>query len=160
MYKNIIGLILIIVLFTSCFKEDRMIIPHDPGEVNVVVIPMTQYYTDQIYFNLENNEIVSSNNRSIFDLSFSCIDSLTQINLNTANFGMAAETEFERLEDVNDTTGLDWNYDKSDGNTDSIAIINWIIIHEGDTSYSNKVWVINLGINALGVQLGLKKINQ
>jgi len=158
MYKNIIGLILIIVLFTSCFKEDRMIIPHDPGEVNVVVIPMTQYYTDQIYFNLENNEIVSSNNRSIFDLSFSCNDSLTHIILNTANFAMAAVTNFERLEDVNDTLGLDWNYDKSDGNPDSLAIRNWIIIHEEDTSYSNRVWVINLGINALGLQLGLKKI--
>lgn len=143
---------------SSCFKKDEMVPAHDPGDVTTVVIPMTRYYTYQLYYKLENNEIVSQNNRSAFDLNFSCNDTLSKIRLNTANFGLAAETDFVNFSDVSDTTGLIWNYDKSDGNGDSIAINNWININETDTSYSNRVWVVDRGINAEGVQLGLKKI--
>lgn len=158
MYKNILLLLLIMGLLSSCFKKDEIVIPHDPGEVTTTVIPMTKYYNDQYYFKLDNNEIVSSNNRSIFDLNFSCNDTLTDISLNTANFAMAAETDFEKLEDVTDTIGLKWNFDKSDGNPDSLAIKHWVSIAAGDTTYSNRVWVINRGISALGIQLGLKKV--
>jgi len=158
MFKNILLLLLIMGFFSSCFKEDEIVIPHDPGEVITAVIPMRKEYTDQYYFKLDNNEIVSSNNRSIFDLNFSCNDTLSHIRLNTANFAMAAVTEFDKLEDVNDTIGLRWNFDKSDGDIDSLALKNWISVLDGDTTYSNKVWVINQGMSALGIQLGLKKI--
>lgn len=145
-------------LFTSCFKKDEMVPAHDPGDVTTVVIPMTRYYTYQVYYKLENNEIISQNNRSAFDLNFSCNDTLSTIRLNTANFGLIAESDFVNFNDVTDTTGLKWNYDKSDGNADSIAIINWINTNDFDTTYSNKIWVFNRGINADGIQLGLKKI--
>lgn len=158
MLKNILILTVIIAVLSSCFKKDEMIEPHDPGEVVTVVIPMTQYYSNQVYFSLDQGEIISSNNRSIFDLNFSCIDSSTIIRLNTANFALAAETMFDKLEDVTDTIGLDWKFDKSDGNPDSIAFGNWIKVDNEDTTYSNKVWVINRGIGALGNMLGLRKI--
>ncbi len=143
---------------TSCFKDDEIVPPHDSGDVNTVIIPMTQYYVYQLYFNLENNEIVESNEREIFDLNFGCHDSSSVIRLNTANFALVAETAFENFEDVTDTVGLEWKFDKSDGNPDSLAISNWISIQDADTSYSNKVWVLNRGLSALGIQLGLMKI--
>ena len=158
MLKKIIILVTVIALFSSCFKEDEMVPSHDQGEVVTVVIPMTQYYTKQVYFNLELGDIVSSNTRSIFDLNFSCDDTSTIIRLNTANFAKAAKTMFENLEDVTDTVGLVWKFDKSDGNPDSTAFGNWISIAGDDTTYRNKVWVINRGIDALGNVLGLKKI--
>jgi len=65
---------------------------------------------------------------------------------------------FENLEDVTDTVGLVWKFDKSDGNPDSTVFGNWISIAGDDTTYRNKVWVINRGIDALGNVLGLKKI--
>ena len=71
---------------------------------------------------------------------------------------MIAETAFEKLQDVTDTIGLTWRYDKSNGNSDSLAINNWILINETDTTFSNKVWVINRGLNSSGIQLGLRKI--
>jgi hypothetical protein len=145
-------------LFTSCFKKDKMVPAHDQGDVTTVVIPMTQYYNNQHYFNLNENEIVSSNDRSAFDINFSCIDTLTEIRLNTANFAMAAETVFNKIEDVTDTIGLNWKYDKSDGNSDSLAFKNWIVINEDDTTFNNNVFVINRGISSAGVYLGLKKI--
>lgn len=149
---------MIIVFLSSCFKKDEIVEPHDPGDVSIIVIPMTQYYSNQVYFNLDHGEIISSNTRSIFDLNFSCIDTSTIIRLNTANFALAAETMYDNLDDVTDTIGLIWKFDKSDGNPDSIAFGNWITINDEDTTYSNKVWVINRGVDALGIMLGLRKI--
>jgi hypothetical protein len=156
--KKIIILLFISVLLTSCFKDDEMVPPHDSGDVNTVIIPMTQYYTYQLYFNLENNEVVESNEREIFDLNFECLDTSSVIRLNTANFALIAETGFENFEDVKDTVGLNWKFDKSDGNPDSLAINNWITVLDSDTSYSNKVWVLNRGLSAMGLQLGLVKL--
>jgi hypothetical protein len=157
MYKYI-TLISIALFLSSCFKEDEKITPHDPGEVNTDTIPLTMYYSNQVYYSLQNEEIVSINNRSIFDLNFNCNDTSSIIRLNTANFALAAETIFENLEDVADTTGLVWKFDVSDGNPDSLAINNWINVANEDTLYSNKVWVINRGINSQGIFLGLIKI--
>lgn len=157
-YRNIIIVLIGSLLLASCFKDDKMVPAHEPGQVTTMVIPMTQYYTYQVYFDIMSGEIVSSNDRSIFDLNFDCNDTSTIIKLNTANFAMIALTEFESFEEVTDTTGLKWNYDKSDGNPDSIALLNWINIANNDTTYSDKVWVINRGVNSLGIMLGLKKI--
>lgn len=158
MNSKITIIAILTLVLTSCFKKDEMIPAHEPGEVTTVVIPMTRYYTYQVYFDLESSEIVSSNDRSIFDLNFDSNDTSTIIKLNTANFAMVAETEFEKLEDVTDTIGLTWKFDKSDGNPDSIAIQNWINIENNDTTYSNKIWIINRGVSSLGINLGLKKI--
>ena len=158
MSNRITIIAILTLLLTSCFKKDEMIPAHEPGEITTVVIPLTRYYTNQVYFDLRDNEITSINDRSLFDLNFNCNDTSTIIRLNTANFALAAETMFKNLNDVVDTIGLTWRFDKSDGNPDSLAIDNWISIDGVDTSYNNKVWVINRGINPLGLQLGFIKI--
>lgn len=158
MNKNIFIILLALMILTSCFQKDEMVPVHEPGDASTVVIPMTQYYNFQVYFNLDNGKIVSVNNRSAFDMNFNCIDTSTVIRLNTANFAKAAETLYEELEEVTDTIGLVWLFDSSDGNTDSLAISNWISLDGIDTSYSNKVWVINRGVDAMGNRLGLKKV--
>lgn len=158
MKNKFISLLLLSALLSSCFKEDERVTPHIPGEILTATIPMTMYYSNQVYFNLQKQDIISINNRSIFDLNFSCGDSSTIIRLNTANFATAAITPFTNITDVTDTTGLNWKFDTSDGNIDSLAINNWITIFDNDTLYSNKVWVINRGLNSVGEPLGLKKI--
>lgn len=156
--QKLIIIILISITVSSCFKKDEMLPKPIPGEAQTVVIPLTNYYSNQVYFNLETGEMTGINNRSDFDINFSCDDNSTIIRLNTANFCLAAKTEYEKLEDVTDTIGLDWRFDSSSGNIDSLAIYDWISINADDTTYSNSVWVINRGISALGVQLGLMKV--
>jgi len=158
MIKNIFILGIVLFALTSCFKEDDPIAPHDKGPVKQEIIPMTQYYIYQLYFNLATGEQVSKNVKNDFDLTFACADTAFLIRLNTATFMKAAQTDFSDLTKVNDTTGLDWKFDKSDGNPDSTAFVNWMTIDGFDTIYSNKVYVINRGINELGFTLGLKKI--
>lgn len=158
MLKNIIILGLAVLGLSSCFKEDDPIPPHPKGELEAVVIPMTQYYVNQIYFNLSTGEQVSMNKKDEFDLSFACADTGFIIRLNSASFMKAAQTSFTEFDQVTDTTGLNWNFDKSDGNPDSTALRNWINISGFDTLISNKVWVINRGINDKGFPVGLMKV--
>jgi hypothetical protein len=135
-----------------------MIIPSEKPPVELEVIPMTQYYTYQVYFNLFEDSITSSNLKSEFDLSFSSVDTGWIIRLNTSTFMKAALTDQTNLEQVTDTTGLKWQFDKSDGNPDSTALFNWMSISDNDTIFPGKVYVINRGINEVGVALGLRKI--
>lgn len=157
-FINIITIIIITLLITSCFKEDEMITPHVPGDVKTQIIPLTYYYTNQVYFDFETDTIVSTNKKSSHDLNFSSIDTSLIIRLNTANFAFAAETEYENLSQEIDTCGLIWKFDTSSGNTDSTALDGWISITNIDTNYSNKVWLINRGIDPLGLPLGIIKI--
>jgi len=158
MLKNLIILISLCIGLTSCFEKDTMVPPHEPGDVIVGIIPMTMYYTNQVYYNLENSEISSINNRSAFDLNFECLDTSTVIRLNTANFALATLSDNTNILDDIDTSGLTWYFDGSSGDLDSLALKNWISINNDDTTYNNKVWLINRGINSSGIQLGLMKL--
>jgi len=126
--------------------------------VQVETIPMGQYYTYQIYFDFEQDSMVSSNLKSEFDLSFSSGDSSWVIRLNTSTFMKAAMSNETELEKVTDTLGMDWKFDKSNGDPDSTALFNWMSISGNDTVFPGRVYVINRGINELGVNLGLRKI--
>ena len=145
-------------LLSGCFKTEDPISPNPVGPIEEKVIPMTEYYENQVYFNLETGEQVSLNNKNDFDLSFACHDTSFLIRLNTAVFMTAAETGITDITKEIDTAGLVWAFDKSDGNPDSTALINWLKINGNDTSYSENVWVINRGINNQGFPLGLMKI--
>ncbi len=157
MIKYILIFSILLLAFSSCFKEDDPIEPHEKGDLEEIVIPLTQYYTTQVYFNLSTGEQVSNNVKSEFDLSFSSTNNGYSIRLNSASFMAAALTEYSDLQQPLDTTGLQWKFDNPDGNPDSTALNGWISFDNQDTSYINKVWVINRGINTAGFAIGLKK---
>jgi hypothetical protein len=119
---------------------------------------MTQYYTNQIYFDLEKGEEVSVNNKNEWDLGFESSAEGSHIILNTSAFMVAANTGITDFNQVTDTTGLQWKFDKSDGNLDSTAIGSWFSIGQFDTIYSQNVFIINRGYTDLGMLRGLKKI--
>jgi hypothetical protein len=151
-------LILIAFMLTSCFKEDDKAEPYDRGDVVVKTIEMTQYYTNQVYFDLENGAEVSVNNKNEWDLGFECSEDGSHIILNTSAFMVAANTHSKEFEQVFDTTGLQWNFDKSDGDLDSTAIGSWFSFEQNDSVYSHFVYIINRGYTDLGTLRGLKKI--
>lgn len=156
--KNTIIILSIILMTTGCFKKDEMLPAPEPGDLASATIPMKNFYSNQVYFNLNDGLISDSVYRSSFDLMFECIDTSTMIRLNTADFAMAAVTPYSDFKSVTDTSGLNWMFDGSTGSLDSIALSNWITIEDDDTSYLDKVYVINRGIDDMGVFLGLKKI--
>ena len=155
MTKNIIYITLLLIVLSSCFKEDE---PMPLSPLKETTVELNQYYQYQVYFDLGTGETISSNDRNLWDLGFESMDSAWHITLNTSAFMMAANTWQTDFESVIDTTGLDWKYDKSDGNPDSTAVGEWFSIISNDTVYENNVYVINRGMTHMGNSRGLKKI--
>ncbi len=156
--KHAIYIMLMLVILTSCFKEDERVHAHDPGDVEVAQIDMTKDYKYQAYFDFESGSVVAQNLRTDWDLGFETSDTGWHVILNTGNFMWAGNTGVTEFSNSIDTTGLHWKFDKSNGNPDSTAIGNWFDIIDGDTSYSNHVYAINLGYTPSGNLRGVKKI--
>jgi len=148
----------IIFLFTGCFKEDERIIPYDRGEKITMVAPMTQNYKYQVYIDLDQQAIVSTNHKADFDLMFENSAEGFRIMLNTAGFMKAAQTGKYDLSEVLSQAGFTYLFDPSSGNRDSTAIGNWMTIEGTDTTYSNEVYVIDRGYDEFGNVLGFRKI--
>ncbi len=156
--KSNIILLLVLITFSSCFKEDDMIEPHKAGNVNTSTIELGQYYKYQVYFDMGTGQSVANNEKDDWDLGFASADSCSNIILNTSKFMMAANTGLIDFQAVTDTSGLIWRFDKANGDPDSAAIGNWFNITMNDTTYPKNVYVIDGGLNELGVHLGYKKI--
>lgn len=155
MVKNTLYIFALLLILSSCFKEDD---PLPAFPMQTTTIEMGKYYLYQYYFNLAQNESVLVTEKNDYDLAFECGDSSWHIVLNTAAFMFAGNTGQKELTEVTDTTGLDWRFDKSDGNPDSTAIGQWLSIEGSDTLYYNQVYVIDRGYTHLGNLRGLRKI--
>lgn len=157
---HIFFILSMIILLTSCFKEDEKITPHDPGDVKTETIELTKDYRYQVYFDLNPGEVVSTNNKKEWDLGFEGAENGWHIILNTSNFMIAAATGQTDFSLPIDTVGFTWKYDVSSGNRDSTAIGKWIDFLPPDSvkSYSNEVYVIDRGYDELGNLRGLRKI--
>ncbi len=165
MRKLIFILFVLPLLLTSCFKDDERVTPYDRGSKITSIIPMTSIegnviglYKNQVYFNLQDSSVVSSNDKTSWDLAFDASENGYTIWLNTANFMLAGETETSNLSEVNTAAGLNMQFDPSSGNPDSTVLKTWILINENETTYSKKVFVIDRGYDEAGNLLGYRKI--
>ena len=155
-----LGILFLMVLLSSCFKEDERIPPHDPGDVLTDTITLTQDYRYQVYYDMNTGRVVSTNLKTEWDLGFECSPEGWHIILNTSCFMVAAATGSEDFSAPIDTTGFSWRFDTSDGNLDSTAIGNWFTWSEPDSSkvYTDEVYVIDRGYDEIGNLRGLKKV--
>jgi len=156
--REIIYITFLLIISTSCFKEDDRVEPYDRGDMVIKTIEMTEYYTYQVYFDLENGGVVAVNNKNDWDLGFECSDKGGLIILNTSAFMVAANSGSGNFDQVADTSGLSWKFDKSNGDPDSTAIGKWYSVELSDTNYSRDVYIVNRGYTDLGDLRGLKKI--
>lgn len=134
----------------ACQKEELPIEPHDAGDALEVQIEMGQHYKTQLYYNLKNNEIISTNDKIIWDLGFESSANGWHIILNNSK-GMAVHRSDLNFDDIIDETGLEFDHwDTQTGNLDSTAIGNWQI--------ENKLYVIDRGYDELGTHQGFSKM--
>ena len=160
MMKNLLYLIMLAVLLSSCFKEDEKVVPHDPGGLEDVQVAMGGTYAQQVYFDLASGESVFFNDKDNYDLAFESGPEGWHVLLNTASFMYAAKTGTNIFEAPIDTTGYDWRYDKSNGDLDSTAIGMYIFFDPADSSrVSHKdIYVLDRGYDINANLRGLKKI--
>jgi hypothetical protein len=155
---NILSLVFVAILISSCFKEDELIAPHPPGTVETDTIPMSYNYKFQVYFDLKKGLITGQNIKTESDLGFECGPAGWKIILNTADFMKAADLGVVPFGLPYDTAGLKWKFDKSDGNPDSLAFGTWYTILNGDTLSNNHVYVIDRGFDEDAGSLGFYQV--
>ncbi|MEI6575414.1 MAG: HmuY family protein [Bacteroidota bacterium] len=148
----------IFLLLTSCFKEDQMVSRHAPGNVKTDTVAMGQYYKSQVYFDLGKGQSVSTNLKSDFDLGFECGAAGWRVILNTSTFMKAADAGIRPFGQAIDTNGMNFKFDKSDGNLDSLAIGKWFTVQGNDTISNLHVYVINRGLDESGFELGMRQM--
>jgi hypothetical protein len=149
-----LSIISLLVLVTSCFKEDEAVTPHKPGNYVTDTVALTDNYKNQVYYNLHDSLSVSSVLKSSWDLGFECSPLGWRVILNSASFMKSAYLEGQSFGSPVDTTGAKWLFNPSDGSADSLAIGKWFTISGDDTIGTNRLIAIDRGMDEFGEPLG------
>ena len=145
--------ILSILVLSSCLKEDEKLPPHNPGDTNIVTISIGFPYENQVFYDCETNQILSSNSKFDWDLAFESEGN--HIKLNIANAMFASNEGNVDFNSVNSTANAVWLWDNANGNLDSLALNDWI---NTQNVYSNNVYIIDRSYDNDGVHLGYYKV--
>jgi len=119
--RLLITYLVLLFALTSCFEEDEMVLPHDPGDLTVGKVELTETYKYQVFFDLETNKSVKQNIITEWDLGFETSDSGWHVILNTSKMMLAGNTGLTDFETVKSIGGTDMNFDPSHGN----LLVKW-----------------------------------
>lgn len=153
-YSFILSIVGLAVLLTSCFKDDERVTPHKPGNYVTDTVALSETYKYQVYFNLHDSLAVSSNLKSAWDLGFESSPSGWRVILNSSSFMKAAFLAGQNFGSPVDTTGAKWIFNPSDGSGDSLAIGKWFTITGNDTIGTNRLLLVDRGMDDQGEPLG------
>lgn len=142
-------LISISAILFSCEKQEIPLPPRVPGDVSISQVNMGSEYSDQIYYSLKDDEVVSQNLKSIWDLSFETSDDGWHILINSSKGMKVAFYENATFEDDLVLADAVWKYDASTGNLDSTAIGDWREV--------NGIYLVDRGYDHLGNFQGNQK---
>ncbi len=150
--KGLLGISALLgtVLLSGCFANEEAITPYPRGEVSEMSIEMGASYSDQYFFNLDQNKIVKTIDKTSWDIAFSSESGNPTIRLNSGKNMYAAITNVNSLGEIHDTIGLNFVWDWSNGKDDSTALWKWEEL--------SKVVVINLGLDHTNQPLGFIKV--
>lgn len=136
------------LLLVACFREEDPVAPYPRGASAEMQIGVGENYENQVYFDVEGNQVVRMNSKMLWDIAFSCSADST-VRLNSGRNMRAAPSNVFELSQITDTTGLQFNWDWSNGKADSTALFG---CHN-----SNRVYVISLGLDEQNQSLGFVK---
>ena len=118
---RILTLLVSLLVLTGCFREDEQVVPMS---IQIVEIPYSMY-DNQIWFNLQNNSVVSHNSFSDWDLGFESTGSGHHIILNTSRFMHAGNTKSTDFKGITTNVCDTMIYDDSAGDMSKTAIGKW-----------------------------------
>ena len=156
--KHFAAYIFLLLAFTSCFEEDEMVLPHEPGNLTVGTVELTETYKYQVFFDLETNTSVKQNLLSEWDLGFETADSGWHVILNTSKMMLAGNTGQTDFNAVKSNNGIEMNFDPSHGNLDSTAIGNWYNLTDSFPVSQRFVYIIDRGTDEEYNTVGEKKV--
>ena len=147
MKKRYIFLSLIILI--SCEQNELAIEKHPIGEIETQQINMQSNYSQQVFYNMQNNNITSSNLKTDWDLAFRSSSAESQIIINSSTFSQISKLENKPFEDPISVTELTWDWDSPEGVYTSTVF---------DNIQSSTTYVLDRGYNIDGSSRGYRKI--
>ncbi len=148
-----------LLFFSACLKEEEPVTPPNmQGNVETAQIPMGKDYSKQFFFDLGTNSVVSSNNKTDWDLAFECGTDDYHIFLNSSKLMFASNTFQTDFTLVTSADSLLWTWDVASGNSDSTAIGEWGNYADRNVISHRHVYLIHRGKDAAGSDIGIKKL--
>lgn len=141
---------LLALFLVSCEREELPVSKHERGDVTERQVAMGSDYKDQIWYDLESDQIVSVNLSTDWDLSFDCDKETHRIFLNSSLYMQAAVANSTVWEEVTTNKNLAYKVDLPYIDIDSLALGEWL--------GKNRIYVIDRGYNESGTALGFKKL--
>jgi hypothetical protein len=132
---------ILLILLQSCFPEDEFT-PLKPFK-GIVGTTANSIYLYQSYYLLSDSLEVSNNLNNAWDLGFDASENGAHVILNSADLLYIANlgtVDFESTTTLPDS--VNWVYDASSGNIDSLAVNHWIDMTTNPYTYSQNVFVI------------------
>jgi hypothetical protein len=141
-----------LLLLSACMKEELPVPAAPRGDARELQVCMGPGYQQQVWMSLASGEVVSSNPKTAWELSFEGAPDGWRIMLNGSRLMMAWNIGNVDITQPTDTAGMSqaMRIDAPSGDPDSTAF--------GDWRGSGNVYVVDLGYNALGQQLGFRKV--
>ena len=141
----------LLLSITSCLKEEDPIQPRPQGTLSTRTINLNQDYKYQIYYNIDQDSIISQNDKSDWDLAFDANTEGSKVFLNPAKFMGAQKTNQEDILSLKDTSGFASNRKVDAANRpDSLAL--------GSVKGLTKVYWIDRGYDEKGDPLDFVKV--
>ena len=142
---------IILTLILACDLGEIPVDPRPSGLLTTATIEMMENYQMQVYFDLYNNDLISENLRTDWDLAFESNSDGWRININSSKFMQVWEVDNQSYSSTLDISKAVWRWDHQSGNPDSTAI--------GDHRKKESFYVIDRGYDNNNSQIGYKKLN-
>ena len=137
-------------VFISCEMEEIPVSPHNPGDIQINQIELSNDYRHQVFYDLGSNSIISDNLKTDWDLGFESSTQGYHVILNSSTYSSLSYIENISFNDNIDPTGLIWSWDNPNGDLDSSAF--------GDSRNVSGFYVFDRGFDLNGTPRGFKKI--
>ena len=137
-------------VFISCEMEEIPVSPHNPGNIQINQIELSNDYRHQVFYDLGSNSIISDNLKTDWDLGFESSSQGYHVILNSSTYSSLSYIENISFNDNIDPTGLIWSWDNPNGDLDSSAF--------GDSRNVSGFYVFDRGFDLNGTPRGFKKI--
>ena len=137
-------------VFISCEMEEIPVSPHNPGDIQINQIELSNDYRHQVFYDLGSNSIISDNLKTDWDLGFESSNDGYHIILNSSTYGALSYIDNIPFDDIIDPLNLSWSWDNPSGDLDSSAF--------GDSRSVSGFYVFDRGFDLNGTPRGFKKI--
>ena len=145
-----LNIIYVFIFLLGCEQNEIPIKQHSSGNITSKQINMGSSYSQQIFYNLNDNTVITENEKTDWDLAFESSSKGWNIIINSSTFSQLAELSDINFNDHISVNNLNWRYDNPLGIRDETAF--------GDYRNKNSVYILDRGYKLNGNNRGYKKI--